>query len=63
MINEAYKKELQKFDLERALPAWDGLISKQQTAFALLNVPAMFPTSEIGDREVFQYVVCCMDRT
>jgi len=51
MLQAGLKKELEKFDRERALVAWDGLISKQQTALAHHGVPAMFETNEGPDRE------------
>ncbi|KAL0949804.1 hypothetical protein HGRIS_009840 [Hohenbuehelia grisea] len=57
MMTTAYQKELKKFDQERALPAWDGLISKQQTAFAALGTPTMFNTGIKADRERQQRVM------
>lgn len=51
-MTDAFRRELQKFDKERALPAWDGLISRQQSALEVLGVPTMFPTSETTDRQV-----------
>jgi len=53
MITDAFKKEISKFDLERVLPAWDGLISRQQQELAQLSVPTMFLTSDSDDRKVF----------
>ncbi|KAF8631163.1 hypothetical protein AX15_002502 [Amanita polypyramis BW_CC] len=50
MLNDAYKKELVKFDTERVLPAFDGLVAKQQTALARLNVPTM----SAGDDKLLQ---------
>lgn len=52
MIHAAFKKDLEKFDRERVLLAWDGLISKQQVALAQHGVPTMFTTNEGTDREV-----------
>jgi len=52
MISDAYKKELHKFDTERALPAWDGLITKQQESLRRIGVPTIFPTAIPADREV-----------
>lgn len=52
MMQAAFKKELEKFDRERVLLAWDGLIAKQQTALALQGVPTMFMTNDSNDREV-----------
>ncbi|KAF9224350.1 alpha/beta-hydrolase, partial [Gyrodon lividus] len=45
MMNDAYRRDLQRFGAERALLAWDGLIQKQQAALEALGVPTMFPTS------------------
>jgi len=52
MLNDAYKKDLKKFDMERALPAFDGLIAKQQAALARLNVPTMSASDDKDLREV-----------
>jgi hypothetical protein len=52
MLSQAYEKELKRFDAERVLPAWDGLVTKQQTALARLQIPTMFPTTVKADREV-----------
>lgn len=51
-MTEAFQKELRKFDIERALPAWDGLISKQQTELESMGVPSMYLTTLTADREV-----------
>ncbi|KAF7792109.1 hypothetical protein EIP86_003139 [Pleurotus ostreatoroseus] len=51
-MTDGFRRDLQKFDTERALPAWDGLIAKQQTTLESLGVPAMFLTTEPADREV-----------
>jgi len=52
MIQIEFKKELEKFDRDRALLAWDGLISKQQTTLASHNVPTMFVSIDGADRDV-----------
>ncbi len=52
MLNDAYKKDLKRFDMERALPAFDGLIAKQQAALARLNVPTMSVSDDTDLREV-----------
>ncbi|KAF8351241.1 hypothetical protein F5887DRAFT_936518 [Amanita rubescens] len=57
MLNDAYKKDLKKFDMERALPAFDGLIAKQQAALARLNVPTMFASDDKDLRERQQRVM------
>lgn len=54
MMNAAFKKDLEKFDRERVLLAWDGVISKQQATLASHGVPTMFVTTEGTDREVRQ---------
>jgi len=57
MIQTAFKQELDKFDRNRALLAWDGLISKHQTMLASHSVPAMFVSIEGADRDRQQRVI------
>ncbi|KAG1739838.1 uncharacterized protein EDB91DRAFT_1134042 [Suillus paluster] len=57
MLNDAFRKELQKFDAERVLFAWDSLLQKQQSTLEALGVPAMFPTDLRADREKQQKVI------
>ncbi|OAX40002.1 hypothetical protein K503DRAFT_768973 [Rhizopogon vinicolor AM-OR11-026] len=57
MMNNAFRKELQKFDAERVLFAWDGLLEKQQSSLEALGVPTMFPTDLRAHREKQQRVV------
>ncbi|GBE79211.1 hypothetical protein BKA93DRAFT_823902 [Sparassis latifolia] len=57
MISDALRKELQNFDSTRAIPAWDGLLAKQQAALQSLGVPAMYPTTVTTDREKQQKIV------
>jgi hypothetical protein len=52
MLNDAFRKELLKFDAERVLFAWDGLLRKQQATLEGLGVPTMFPSDLRVDREV-----------
>lgn len=52
MLTAAFKKEIDKFDRERAMPAWDGLVSKQQMELAHSRVPTMFVSSQADDRQV-----------
>jgi hypothetical protein len=52
MIKDAYNRELRKFDHERVLLAWDGLINQQQAALESYGVPAMFTSTEASVREV-----------
>ena len=51
-MSDSFRKELRKFDAERALPAWDALIRGQQARLEALKVPTMFVTSATGDVEV-----------
>jgi hypothetical protein len=55
MITDAFKKELLRFDRERVLPAWDGLVTRQQNELIQLDVPLMFVTNETEDREVMAW--------
>ncbi|KAJ7087242.1 hypothetical protein B0H15DRAFT_843175 [Mycena belliarum] len=57
MLSQAYEKDLRRFDAERVLPAWDGLVTSQQAALAKLRVPTMFPTAVKNDRERQQRVI------
>ncbi|KAA1466046.1 hypothetical protein DENSPDRAFT_876203 [Dentipellis sp. KUC8613] len=57
MLSDSFRRELKKFDIERAIPAWDGLVGKQQTALEALGVPSMFPTSSKAEREKQQRVM------
>lgn len=52
MMSDLFRRELKKFDSERVLPAWDGLVTKQQTTLESLGVPAMYVTVALADREV-----------
>lgn len=52
MINEAFKRDLKKFDRDQVLPAWDSLVYSQQTKLARYDVPAMFVTKSLPDRQV-----------
>lgn len=52
MMSTAFRKELHKFDAERALVAWDGMVAKQQMALEVLAVPTMFVSSDTSDMEV-----------
>lgn len=57
MLNDAFRKELHKFDAERVLFAWDGLLQKQQVTLQGLGVPTMFPSDLRVDRERQQRIV------
>ncbi|CAL1702086.1 unnamed protein product [Somion occarium] len=56
-MTDNFRRELAQFDLQRALPAWDGLLAKQQTALETLGVPTIFATSSKADRERQQRVI------
>jgi hypothetical protein len=51
-MSNSFRRELGKFDAERVLPAWDGLVRGQQARLEALKVPAMFVTNDAGDAEV-----------
>ncbi|KAJ3535419.1 hypothetical protein NMY22_g6503 [Coprinellus aureogranulatus] len=62
MLQDAYQKEIRKFDKERVLPAWDGLMARQQGRLGSLGVPNMFVTSdpqhtEVRDRSAYPNAV------
>ncbi|KAF9057490.1 hypothetical protein BJ165DRAFT_1420760 [Panaeolus papilionaceus] len=57
MMTDSFKKEIARFDVDRVLPAWDGLVSRQQQELAQLNLPTMFITTENEDRERQQQVI------
>ncbi|KAF9535017.1 hypothetical protein CPB83DRAFT_755092, partial [Crepidotus variabilis] len=57
MMTDGFKKELQKFDHERVLPAWEGLVSRQQQELEGLHVPSMFLTGVREDRERQQQIM------
>jgi len=50
-MTQAYKKELHRFDTQRVIAAWDGLVSKQQAALESLGVPVMYVSELTADRE------------
>lgn len=56
-----FRRELQKFDVERVLPAWDGLLAKQQAALESLGVPTMFPTTTAGELQVPLFFYATID--
>ncbi|KAF7776122.1 hypothetical protein Agabi119p4_4515 [Agaricus bisporus var. burnettii] len=57
MIVDAHKKEIRKFDTNRALSAWDSLVSQQQLKLQKLKVPTMHITTESPARELQQRVL------
>ncbi|KAF8974712.1 hypothetical protein BDZ97DRAFT_45472 [Flammula alnicola] len=61
MVTDAFKKEIYRFDHERVIPAWDGLVSRQQNELAQIGVPTMFGTSDVQDREKQQQVISLLE--
>ncbi|KAI0676765.1 hypothetical protein C8Q78DRAFT_999376 [Trametes maxima] len=61
-LTDSFRSELLKFDRSRTLPAWDGLLTKQQAALEALGVPAMFPTTQRADRERQQEIMQVLGR-
>ncbi|KAH9024561.1 hypothetical protein EDB85DRAFT_2150393 [Lactarius pseudohatsudake] len=57
LMSDAFQKELRKFDAERVLPAWDGLVRGQQARLEALKVPTMFVTNDPSDMEKQRLVV------
>ena len=61
MLTEAFKKEIDKFDRDRVIPAWDGLVSRQQMELARSRVPTMFVSNQAEDQQVRdQYRICIL---
>lgn len=54
-MTQSFEKELESFDKNRVLPAWDGLIAQQQVTLERLGAPTMFITKEKPDRDVSLY--------
>jgi hypothetical protein len=51
-MSDTFRNELRKFDAQRVLPAWDGLVREQQSRLEALKVPTMFVTDDADDTEV-----------
>ncbi|KAI0260957.1 hypothetical protein BC834DRAFT_898243 [Gloeopeniophorella convolvens] len=49
LMSDAFHSELKKFDAERVLSAWDGLVQGQQAHLEALGIPTMFVTTDTGD--------------
>lgn len=58
MLSDAHRNELAKFDKERVLVAWDGLVAKQQAALEKMQVPTMHVTDDKAQREVCKNSQC-----
>ena len=63
MLTEAFKKEIDKFDQDRVIPAWDGLITRQQMELAHSRVPTMFVSNQVEDRQVRNWNVSLLPNT
>jgi len=57
VMTEACKTEMSKFDRNRVLPAWDGLVSKQQAMLQSLNCPLMYVTNMAVDTQRQQRII------
>lgn len=57
MLCNTYRRELQRFDTERALPLWDNLVREQQERLGQAGVPAMYATALATDRERQQRII------
>ncbi|KAJ3839872.1 hypothetical protein F5878DRAFT_614954 [Lentinula raphanica] len=57
MLSAALVKELKQFDLERALPAWDGLVLKQEERLAQLGLPDTLFKAEVSERKKIMQVL------
>ncbi|KAK0467901.1 uncharacterized protein EV420DRAFT_433899 [Desarmillaria tabescens] len=57
MLCNAYRRELRRFDTERALPLWDNLVREQQERLGQAGVPAMYATTLGTDRERQQRII------
>ena len=49
---DSFRRELRKFDLERVLPAWDGMLTRQQAALESIGIPTMYPTMASAELQV-----------
>lgn len=52
-----FDKELEKYDKERVLVAWDALIERQQESLEKLGFPAMYVTSNPAERTKQQRII------
>ncbi|VDC06246.1 unnamed protein product [Peniophora sp. CBMAI 1063] len=63
LLSDAIRREIQAFEVERALPAWDGLVAKHQAAMEVLTVPAMFVASNPADLQKQKKVMQLVEGT
>jgi hypothetical protein len=52
-----FSRELEKYDKERVLVAWDALVEKQQNKLEQMGFPCMFVTSNPDERAKQQKIV------
>jgi hypothetical protein len=52
-----FERQLDEYDRQRALPAWDEHVASQQSALERLGFPTFFPTVAPADRSRQQRVV------
>jgi hypothetical protein len=50
IMSAEFDKELEKYDRERVLVAWDELVERQQESLEKLGFPAMYVTSDQAER-------------
>ncbi|KZV71410.1 hypothetical protein PENSPDRAFT_577785 [Peniophora sp. CONT] len=63
LLSDAIRQEIKQFEMERGLPAWDGLVAKHQAAMEVLTVPAMFVTSKPADLQKQKKVMQLVEGT
>ncbi|KAJ3734501.1 hypothetical protein DFJ43DRAFT_1062976 [Lentinula guzmanii] len=57
MLLDAVAKELKQFDVERVLPAWDGLALQQQEALAQVGVPTITDATKRKEQQKIMQVL------
>jgi sporulation-control protein spo0M len=55
-----FDKELDKYDKQRVIVAWDALIERQQEALEKLGFPAMYVTTDQAERARQQRIIQVM---
>ncbi|KAL1672267.1 hypothetical protein EV122DRAFT_284134 [Schizophyllum commune] len=61
MMQRAYRKDLENFDRERVLSAWQALVKTQQVAMEKRAVPAMFVTTAKVDLQRQKRVISVLE--
>ncbi|KAF9520756.1 hypothetical protein BS47DRAFT_1481137 [Hydnum rufescens UP504] len=57
IMSAEFDKELDKYDRERVLVAWDELVERQQESLEKLGFPAMYVTSDQAERTKQQRII------